>query len=389
MAQLNSLIVTGDSRFLNTINGNITTANGIHRATMETSSTATAFVLTADDIDSLYDGLIITCKNIKVASASGCTINLNGLGAKSIWLSQANSACTTHWGLNQTYFFIYDGTNSRWELQQGRDTNSTYNFSGTTFYSGNSENATHNANDAVKNGNYYYSSNGPSTTLGATTNDGGLYVQSYSDTWVGQIAQDYRDGDIFIRGKNNGTWSDWKKPDAGTINGLTVQTAVPANAKFTDTTYTGTGAISVNASTHVISTTAEANQNAFSNVKVGSTTVAADTKTDTLELVGSNVTLTPDATNDKVTIGITKANVTTALGESSTWSSVVSALTGDTTVTIPCTALESSSVVDVYTQNSSGTPLALNSVIVTPGKAAITFDALTENTDFKIHVINV
>lgn len=48
---------------------------------------------------------------------------------------------------------------------------------------------------------------------------------------------------------------------------------------------------------------AEVNQNAFSNVKVGSTTVAADSKTDTLELVaGTNVTLTPDATNDKVTI---------------------------------------------------------------------------------------
>lgn len=48
---------------------------------------------------------------------------------------------------------------------------------------------------------------------------------------------------------------------------------------------------------------AEVNQNAFSNVKVGSTTVAADSKTDTLELVaGTNITLTPDATNDKVTI---------------------------------------------------------------------------------------
>lgn len=59
---------------------------------------------------------------------------------------------------------------------------------------------------------------------------------------------------------------------------------------------------------------AQANQNAFSNIVVGSTTVAADTATDTLTLVGSNVTLTPDATNDKVTIGITKANVTSALG---------------------------------------------------------------------------
>lgn len=52
-----------------------------------------------------------------------------------------------------------------------------------------------------------------------------------------------------------------------------------------------------------IATGAEVNQNAFSNVKVGSTTVAADAKTDTLELAaGTNITLTPDATNDKVTI---------------------------------------------------------------------------------------
>ena len=62
-----------------------------------------------------------------------------------------------------------------------------------------------------------------------------------------------------------------------------------------------------------IATGAEVNQSAFSNVKVGSTTVAADAKTDTLELAGSNVTLTPDATNDKVTIGITASNVNAAL----------------------------------------------------------------------------
>lgn len=50
----------------------------------------------------------------------------------------------------------------------------------------------------------------------------------------------------------------------------------------------------------------ETNQNAFSNVKVGSTTIAADTTTDTLELVaGTGITLTPDATNDKVTIAST------------------------------------------------------------------------------------
>ena len=51
---------------------------------------------------------------------------------------------------------------------------------------------------------------------------------------------------------------------------------------------------------------AEKNQNAFSNVKVGTTTIAADTTTDTLNFVaGNNVTITPDATNDKITIAAT------------------------------------------------------------------------------------
>lgn len=45
------------------------------------------------------------------------------------------------------------------------------------------------------------------------------------------------------------------------------------------------------------------NQNTFSNVVVGETTIAADSITDTLTLVaGSNVTLTPDVTNNKITI---------------------------------------------------------------------------------------
>ena len=67
-------------------------------------------------------------------------------------------------------------------------------------------------------------------------------------------------------------------------------------------------------STHA-PTNAEKNQNAFSNVKVGSTTVAADTTTDTIELVaGSNITLTPDATNDKITIAATNTTYSAGNG---------------------------------------------------------------------------
>ena len=48
---------------------------------------------------------------------------------------------------------------------------------------------------------------------------------------------------------------------------------------------------------------AEVNQNAFSNIKVGSDTIEADAKTDTVEIVGTNhVTITADTTNDKLTI---------------------------------------------------------------------------------------
>ena len=63
-----------------------------------------------------------------------------------------------------------------------------------------------------------------------------------------------------------------------------------------------------------IEANAEVNQEAFSNVKIGSTTIAADSKKDILELIaGSNITLTPDAANDKITIATTNTPTFTNL----------------------------------------------------------------------------
>lgn len=60
-----------------------------------------------------------------------------------------------------------------------------------------------------------------------------------------------------------------------------------------------------------IATGAEVNQNAFSNVIVGSTTIVADSKTDSLTFVaGNNITITPDATNDKMTIAVSSTSST-------------------------------------------------------------------------------
>ncbi len=64
-----------------------------------------------------------------------------------------------------------------------------------------------------------------------------------------------------------------------------------------------------------IASGAEVNQNAFSKVTVGSTTVSAGAKTDTLTLAaGSNVSITPDATNKKVTIAATNTTYTAGTG---------------------------------------------------------------------------
>ena len=108
-----------------------------------------------------------------------------------------------------------------------------------------------------------------------------------------------------------------------------------------------------------IATGAEVNQNAFSNVVVGSTTISADSKTDSLTLVGSNVTLTPDATNDKITIGITKANIVNALGytpgTSSTEPIIYELSKSGSTITLTGSDGTTSSVTDSNTTYSAAT----------------------------------
>ena len=77
----------------------------------------------------------------------------------------------------------------------------TSNFSGVTFYSGDSSNAEHDANQMNYNGVYYGTSNMPSTIGHGTNVDGAVFVSTYNTSWVAQIAQDYRRGDLYVRGK--------------------------------------------------------------------------------------------------------------------------------------------------------------------------------------------
>lgn len=89
-----------------------------------------------------------------------------------------------------------------------------------------------------------------------------------------------------------------------------------------------------------IASGAEVNQNAFSNVTVGSTTIAADGKQDTLTIAsGGNITITPDASADKVTFTV---------ADGTTGAKGVVQLTNSTSSTSTTTAATPSSVKSAY-----------------------------------------
>ena len=101
---------------------------GVYYAATDDSSTSTAFVVNVPEITELYEGLTIIIRNTKVASASGCTLNVNNLGAKRIVRSNSESNVTGHWALNSCYSFMYlpnsTGETYYWYMMMGYDSNS-------------------------------------------------------------------------------------------------------------------------------------------------------------------------------------------------------------------------------------------------------------------------
>ena len=82
---------------------------GIYLGSVDDDSTSTDFTATVPGITELRDGLVILLKNGVVTSASGCTLDVNGLGAKRIHYSMAaDSPITTVFNVNYTALLYYD-----------------------------------------------------------------------------------------------------------------------------------------------------------------------------------------------------------------------------------------------------------------------------------------
>lgn len=191
--------------------------------------------------------------------------------------------------------------------------------------------------------------------------------------------------------------------DAGTVNGLSVGNASGNIPKANGTLCTNlnaqylggnpAGYFSPGTHTHSAATTssngmmantdkakldsiaagAQVNQNAFAGVLVSGTTIQADAATDTLELVaGSNIALAPDATNDRITIGVT-GTVPAATNAASCTGNAATATTLQTARTIGM----SGDATGTATSFNGSTNITIPVTLATSGVTAGTYSSVT------------
>lgn len=94
--------------------------NTVHYIEGNTTGTAGTWTGSNANITSLYPGLTIAYK-IGVAGASTTTLNINGLGAVTVYRN--NSKITTHLPVNTVVLLVYDGTYWRWADYDSNTTN--------------------------------------------------------------------------------------------------------------------------------------------------------------------------------------------------------------------------------------------------------------------------
>jgi hypothetical protein len=110
--------------------GNAYRSASIPMGHLDATSTATVMTATVDGITELRDGVCMWLRNGVITSASGFTLNVNGLGAKPCYSSlAAASRSTTIFNVNYTMLFVYNSTRvdgGCWDIVYGVDTNTTY-----------------------------------------------------------------------------------------------------------------------------------------------------------------------------------------------------------------------------------------------------------------------
>lgn len=257
--------------------------------------------ITSGTLLELANGVRVTVFFANKNTAATPTLNINNTGAVAIRHNGSTLSGSNVGLLQGAIDFVYS-EDMAWDLVGNYiDSNTTY--TGTSPISVSGTSISH-ANSGATAGSYGDSS-AQTPSYGGTfkvpyvTVDAKGHVTGISDHTVKIPASDNTNTTYtFANGTNGFTVT----PSGGTAQTVTVTPSIAAATTSTAGLMSAADKTKLNG----IATGAEVNQNAFSNVAIGSTTIAADAKTDTLTLAaGSNVTLTPDATNDKVTIAAT------------------------------------------------------------------------------------
>lgn len=101
--------------------------SGVYVGHLDSTSTSTAMTAQISGITSLTDGTTILLKNGVVTSANNVKLNVNSLGAKPIYQTQAaNSSITTQFNSAYTALLVYDSTRvsgGAWMYVYGYDSN--------------------------------------------------------------------------------------------------------------------------------------------------------------------------------------------------------------------------------------------------------------------------
>lgn len=105
---------------------------------VDSTSTSTVFTATVPSITELKNGTVCIIMNNKVTSATGCTININNLGAKPMYMpTAAATIVTTQFAVNYVWMLIYNEvriSGGCWDMCALFNTNTTYSSMGNLVY---------------------------------------------------------------------------------------------------------------------------------------------------------------------------------------------------------------------------------------------------------------
>ncbi|WP_214810958.1 pyocin knob domain-containing protein [Exiguobacterium sp. s127] len=296
-------------------------ANGV--ATLDSTTKVPVAQLPFIPTANLTDGSVTDAKlatDVKVGSLA--TLVTSAKGSVVLAINEVDSDLTNHNADNVRH--ITGPERATWNAAQLKKLTEAGGYS--------QDKSTADLNTIKDTGFYYGSSmtNGPTGTV-----TGWLLVHAVNANYTTQefvINTNTAAGNRkFWRVNFNGVWNAWNEVETTTgaqakvdahasdaVKHITAPERVTWNAKASTAVAT-TSANGLMSSTDKskldgVASGAQVNQNAFSNVKVGTTTVVADAQSDTLELIaGNNITLTTDAVNDTVTITNSTPDATTSV----------------------------------------------------------------------------